>query len=1308
MRYDLMAVMLMLGWMSVVRGVPEEITKLKPLYPETPLIVDGKAVSVIVSPRNTYIQKEARRLRNRLKDVTGAVPELIDVDEVISEDWEIRFDYIGKRNLIALGNINDNRLLAALWGEGYVVADSVYPYKGGYVIRTVHDPFGRGINVVVLAGSDVEGVRRAVDVFCERYLPERSRTVVLTQPIVDVKFTPIDLPFLPAPAKPGWAKRQPQYRTAEFYRRQLTDENGRIRHIEKGNVLNLLGPIAGMAQTWFWTGDPDLPPLMKAFFDRNRHLLKVGLERVEMEPGTAEMLRWWDIVEELPVWTDGDRLEITNAFLRDSRLGHERRAVHRLVKGGYVQVVDENHGTFAAWRDFQAWRYFDKYYHLPEAKYWMDVARAIYAGQCSTHQILEDAAGYMCYCPDTTISYAFASRDLRYLESGIAKDHAEYIAQVAVNNLGLSTGFGDSPSLMLPAAYQVIEKAAWYYRDPRLSWIIQHHMPRATSLRAFQIALPYDLTVQAREPVKWAGLRLFPIYKMPPTGRAPLKGYVFAPREPAGPQWFNKIVFREAWRPDAQYLLLDTAGRWIKPTDKVYPPGPAGHKHDDVNTIINLTDKGRMWLVDHTYGLRSIKDHSGLYITRDGEVSYRCHEARVLDHAESGDLAFVRSLYEDFSGSDWERSIFWLKGKHFVVIDRVRAKEPGVFTVRCSFRALGEEELRETRMRLTQEGKYCDIVSDGEALLDVERLAYDNPDEWRRWYPYAEPVVKILQEDKAKRLRRGESLWFHNMLIASDSKDELDRLDLLVASDGCAMVFDRLKDKPIGLYGMGDPPGEVAEAHLFAATLDQILLSGATLLGTSENMILRADQPVILFLSTRGDCVIENDEPTIVQIVGRKESIRLEPGRHELRWEGANRTAELLSKLFDAAEQKAAERRCAGVRPIATTIAPTSPTIRARTVRVPGTIADIAVADLDGDGRDEWIVAGDKGVSALRPDGSLLWRFPMKRSGSALEVGDVDGDGCPEIAVGCEDHRLYLLDAVGGKRWDFTCKPSENKAGPPVPDFVRIVDLDSDGAKEIVAGANWVHCLDANGKLKWEDYLIYARGHISGDFRCGAIADFDGDGRRELLALFYYTYHVGMIFGSDGRVIYPPNRDRRKKDGLYKLPLPQCVVATNLLGGPGTPHFVVGADSSMRTYWAMGEYAGEVANGVAGDFRALALYHPESGAPIIFGGTDTGRIIAVQAEGLRKGPTIRLRTVWNLLLGQKITTLWVGRLGSSGRPLLLVGTKPGAAFVFDAETGKPIGHIPPSDSPVVKFLRFQDGLLIAYQAGIVRFYEVKP
>ncbi len=69
------------------------------------------------------------------------------------------------------------------------------------------------------------------------------------------------------------------------------------------------------------------------------------------------------------------------------------------------------------------------------------------------------------------MSYAFRSRDLRYLDFGIAKGHAEYIAQVGVNNMGFATGFGDSTPLTLVPGHQAIVKAAWYYKDEPLNWI---------------------------------------------------------------------------------------------------------------------------------------------------------------------------------------------------------------------------------------------------------------------------------------------------------------------------------------------------------------------------------------------------------------------------------------------------------------------------------------------------------------------------------------------------------------------------------------------------------------------------------------------------------------------------------------------------------------------------------------------------------------------------------------------------------------------------------------------------------------------
>jgi len=120
---------------------------------------------------------------------------------------------------------------------------------------------------------------------------------------------------------------------------------------------------------------------VRRLVDEHRDLLQVVPKRVEMEGGSGAYLHWWDVVEELPVWTDQDRLDITNAFLRDARQGFEHRAVYDLVKQGYVQVVDENHGTISALNVFHAWQHFDKYDDLPETTYWMNVVRATFAGQ---------------------------------------------------------------------------------------------------------------------------------------------------------------------------------------------------------------------------------------------------------------------------------------------------------------------------------------------------------------------------------------------------------------------------------------------------------------------------------------------------------------------------------------------------------------------------------------------------------------------------------------------------------------------------------------------------------------------------------------------------------------------------------------------------------------------------------------------------------------------------------------------------------------------------------------------------------------
>jgi len=1270
-----------------------EITQLKRVYPLTPIIVDGKAVTAIVCPKESAVlRQQAARLANILEKCGGTSIDIVDVDDMVSADWQLNSAAMARPSLIALGNINNNRFLAVLFGQKYVIADSVYPGKGGHVVRTVHDPFGKGVNVLVLAGSDVVGVGRAIDVLAKKYLSHETGNVFLSEPVVDVEFERVQMRFLPGPVPAEQAKRQPQYRTAEYFMKLILDENGQVKRFETESVGSVIDTLSQMAQSHFWNGDPELPPLMKAVLDANRQCLNAApKKRIEMEGGmSARNLHAWDLVEELPVFSDEDRLTITNAFLRDSRVGHEKRRVHSLVREGYIQVMGENHDVFAGANDFAAWNYFHKYYELPESQYWMDVARATYLGQCATHEILEDAAGYLDYIPNVTVNQAMASRDLRYLDLGIARTQAEYTAQVVFNNLGLSTGFGDTSELIMHVAGAIVSKAAWYYKDPRLTWIYQNLIPVEAANNAWASAVPYDLTIEPREPVEWTGMSIFPLYKTPFPMRQASKMYHYAPAESVGPEWFNKIVFREAWKKEAQYLILDGAGMWLgqpQINGKSWPHGPVGHMHNDGNTIINFTDEGRMWLVDHTRGNKAINDHSGLCITRDARSSYQCHPVRILDQAEGGDLAFVHTLFEDYSDADWQRSIFWHKGDYFVAIDRVVAQMQGNFSARCSFRGLGEMSLSDSSLRLTQRGKFCDIVSDGEGTLDVEEFLFDNPDEWKMNYPHAEPVVKVFQQDKSKRLAPGQSFAFHTLIKASNSAADLDTTTMRIVSEGAVIIRSRNEQgmpEEI-LYGVGTPPGNVAKARAFAVSADRLLLSGLTRLGDAKDPLIEADMPISLYLS-------KGSMPTIYSpdavTINAKSTPVLEAA-----------TESLAAAILTAAHELADRRESDTID--ATHESKTfGKALQTTSIRLDSGISDAKMADIDSDGVNEWLVADSEGVSSYNDRGKLLWRFPMEKPGSVLDVGDIDGDGTLEIVAGCENFKVYCLDADGTEQWNFLCKPCDIATGPPVPDAIRIDDLEGDGVMDIVVGATWVHCLQPDGQVKWEDYFQLFRGLKRGDLRELTIADLNNDGSRDVVAAFYMNYSHVIIFDADGSVVYPFERDRQQRQG-FKIKSPQCVVATNLFGGKELQHILVGSNARLSAFWASGPSAGQRTEVMDGSVTHLIEHRPSKGRPIYIAGTEMGGLIATRAYEPSENGQLPMETVWTTVVGQKIRSLWTGTTTKGASPVLFVGTKSGALFAFNPTDGSAIGSTIATGSPVVKILDCIPGLLALHKDGTV-------
>ena len=70
---------------------------------------------------------------------------------------------------------------------------------------------------------------------------------------------------------------------------------------------------------------------------------------------------------------------------------------------------------------------------------------------------------------------------------------------------------------------------------------------------------------------------------------------------------------------------------------------------------------------------------------------------------------------------------------------------------------------------------------------------------------------------------------------------------------------------------------------------------------------------------------------------------------------------------------------------------------------------------MDKDGKKELILACKDGYCrALTPDGREVWnfKFPYYRlfpAATIVRIADLDNDGEPEIIVGCDNWRTYVL-----------------------------------------------------------------------------------------------------------------------------------------------------------------------------------------------------------------------------------------------------------------------------------------------------------
>ena len=115
---------------------------------------------------------------------------------------------------------------------------------------------------------------------------------------------------------------------------------------------------------------------------------------------------------------------------------------------------------------------------------------------------------------------------------------------------------------------------------------------------------------------------------------------------------------------------------------------------------------------------------------------------------------------------------------------------------------------------------------------------------------------------------------------------------------------------------------------------------------------------------------------------------------------------------------------------------------------------------------------GGHQVLAFNADGSFLPGWPVDVGGKVMAspaVGDVTGDGKPDVATVAEDGKLYVHRGDGSLVYS-RCIANDVVNGCPIAlhASASIADVDNDGHQDVVVGGEqWLNVVDGNGNLTW-------------------------------------------------------------------------------------------------------------------------------------------------------------------------------------------------------------------------------------------------
>ncbi len=1054
----------------------------------------------------------------------------------------LQTDDLKAKDLILAGNIMNNPWLLELYMKRRAFSDAFFPGAGGVFIHPAKSVWDPARNALIIGVSRDEDLNAGFLAFLNQIKPGSTSIGVIhllkTAHEIPPPLESVDSIF---GAVRMDTRERPNYRA-----------------------------VANWGLMYFLTGERRWATLFRDGIEILLDRAKKSGKWVTEPWSNIYFALWnifavWTLIDDDPVFTLQDRQTVEEVLWGYTRYIQARPYLDedRLP----LYEPRQNHYTFLALCLDAAYRYYTEKYGLTGLESMADkVRRCFDLGQAMSYRPNDDGgSGYQVLAPSHYLYYALARRDLSFLESGRLRTLVDLLV-ATIDNRRDPVTFGDigsyshrQPGRLQMSEMQFFSLAAWFYKEGAYQWLY-NWLGEGTRIDLDSwgpLALGlYATDLKPAPPGRWTGI--LPVLLDEASLRYSARRSESVSQIPAaGRRYFDKISYRQSFDPRDEYLLLDGTSTFA-------------HGHEDGNTVTRLTWLDRVWLFDLHYIKAGPQEHNGVSVTRNGTQNPPPPLNELECRAEFEKEGFTLTTARDFNGADWERHIFWKKGRYFLFLDRIRAREAGIYRLENRWRTRGETSLSGNTLAVRQGNASFFIQSADSAPRRLLSVPDEHNGDWD--YPYGRDETIVCLSRKETPMVPGSNWVFANLLYATEGHLPGSK-ELFKAGENLYLVEEDGKRELFGL----DPEflesfGLSTDCTAFSLGDQKLILFGLGRLSWDDGTVLAEEggRPMSLELELtkpRGVLLVDGEVKLLASGVqvqrcnsrpnSRREALRLDAGRYELRLD-CGPASEMLRSALRAASRRAVLPRAEESPPVdfglffehrvengaAITAACSDGehvvcgsadgsvfAVKAGTrtplFDLPGRkeVLAIRAADLDRDGRNEIICSDtEENLFCYDASGKLVWRLKTQKffgrdaNVTDIWVDDIDGQGVMTVLAATNGWKLYALRPDGSVRWE-----SFIFYHP----LTRVRVLKSKGKTAIAVGTVYQTPLNLvdpkSGAVVWKTWEQTGSETMSTTDYCGkhlrdmVFTDTDGDGEEEIV--FGNEYHsIYALSAADGRV----------------------------------------------------------------------------------------------------------------------------------------------------------------------------------------------